>query len=148
MKIITKNKKAFFDYEILYKLEAGIELTGNEVKSLRKGLVNLTDAYAVVKDGNISMINCHIAAYSHAYSKTDDSRRSRQLLLHKREINKLIGDISRKGLTVVPLCLYFNSRGFVKVELGVAKHKKSVDKKKQLREKDLKREADRELKGF
>jgi SsrA-binding protein len=148
MKLITKNKRAFFDYEIKDTIEAGIVLTGNEVKSLRKGTVNLNDSFAVVKGTELSLMNCYIAPYSHSYAKTDDSRRSRKLLLHKREIAKLIGDISRKGLTIVPLKIYFTSRGFIKVELGVAKHKKAADKKKQLRDKDLKREADRELKNY
>jgi len=93
-------------------------------------------------------MNCYIAPYSHSFSKEDESRRSRKLLLHKKEINKLIGDISRKGLTIIPLKMYFNGRGFVKIELGVAKHKKAADKKKQLRDKDLKREAERELKNY
>ena len=148
MKLITKNKRAFFDYEIKDTIEAGIALTGNEVKSLRNGTVNLGDAFAVVKGTELSLMNCYIAPYSHSFSKEDESRRSRKLLLHKKEINKLIGDISRKGLTIIPLKMYFNGRGFVKIELGVAKHKKAADKKKQLRDKDLKREADRELKNY
>ena len=126
MKIIALNKRARFDYHILETLEAGLVSTGDEVKSLRAGLGNLSDAYATVHDGKMHLLNCYIGPYSHAYIKTtsDTSRRSRQLLLHKKEIAKLIGAISLKGLTVIPLRLYFGKRGYVKVELGLAKHKK------------------------
>jgi len=147
MKIITKNKRAFHDYEIKYTVEAGIVLTGDEIKSIRQGNVSLVDAFATVHDGEITMINCYIAPYSHAYKKEDTSRRSRKLLLHRKEIDKLIGEISRKGLTLIPLKLYFSKKGYVKVELGVAKSKKKVDKKRELREKDIKRQTERELKG-
>jgi len=146
MKIITKNKKAFFDYEIKYTVEAGIALTGDEVKSLREGNVSLVDSFATVHGSEINLINCYIAPYSHAYHKVDTTRRTRKLLLHRREIDKLIGDVSRKGLTLIPLKLYFSKRGYVKVELGVAKHKKKVEKKRELRERDIKRETERELK--
>ena len=145
MKIITTNKKAFHNYEIKDKIEAGIALTGDEVKSLRQGNVSLVDAFATIHGGEINLINCYIASYSHAYAKTDKTRRTRKLLLHKREIHKLIGEVSIKGLTLVPLKMYF-SKGFVKVELGLAKHKKAVSKKRELREKDIKRQAEREIK--
>lgn len=147
MKIITKNKKAFFDYTISDTIEAGIVLTGNEVKSLRKGFVSLTDSFATVYQGEIMLTNCYIGMYSHAYDKKDTTRISRKLLLKKKEINRLIGEVSRKGVTLIPLKLYFNKRGFVKVEIGLAKHKKAHDKKKSLREKDIKREAEREIRG-
>ena len=103
MKIIATNKKAFHDYEILSKLEAGIVLNGDEVKSVRAGNISLKDAFATIHEGEVLLTNCHIASYSHAFSKKDKTRRSRKLLLHKREISKLIGDISKKGLTVIPL---------------------------------------------
>lgn len=152
MKIIVKNKRAFHEYEIQDKIDAGIVLTGDEVKSLRAGNVSLSDSYATIFKGEIMLLNCYIAPYSHAYKvdhpqKGDPSRRSRKLLLHRKEINKLVGSISRKGLTVVPLKMYFSSRGYVKIELGIAKHKKLVDKKRQLRERDIKREAEREIKN-
>jgi len=146
MKLIAKNKKAFFDYEILETIEAGLVLNGDEVKSIRAGNISLVDAFATVHKGEINLINCYIAPYSHAYAKKDESRRSRKLLLHRKQINKLIGDISRKGLTIVPLKLYLSGRGYVKVELGVAKHKKKAGKKRELRERDIKREAAREIK--
>jgi SsrA-binding protein len=146
MKLITKNKRAFFDYEILDTYEAGIALTGDEVKSLRRGQVSLNDSFGNVRDGEIVLMNCHIAPYSHAYVKDDKTtRRNRTLLLNKREINKIIGEISRKGLTLLPLKLYFNARGFVKVELGIGKHKKLINKKEQIKERDIKRETDREI---
>lgn len=149
MTVVAVNKKARFDYEILETVEAGIELRGDEVKSLRKKTVSLEETYAVAKDGQMMLLNCYIAPYSHAYSKdekTDSSRRSRRLLLHKREIDKMIGQISRKGLTIIPLKIYFNQKGFAKVELGIAKHKKLVDKKRDMREKDIKRETERQIK--
>lgn len=146
MKIIIKNKKAFFDYEVLDKIEAGIVLTGDEVKSLRAGHVNLTGAFANIHQGELFMVNCHISPYDKAYNKDEDlAKRSRKLLLHKREINKLVGDISRKGLTVIPLLIYFkNSK--VKVELGLCKHRKASGKKQLLKERDIKRETAREMK--
>ncbi len=147
MKIITVNKKAHYNYEVEDKFEAGIVLTGDEIKSIRQGNVSLNDAFATLHQGEVNMVNCHIASYSHAYTKVDNSRRTRKLLLHKREINKLIGDITRKGMALVPLKMYFNPRGFVKVEIGLAKHKKAHSKKRELREKDIKREAERELRG-
>jgi SsrA-binding protein len=146
MKIISKNKRAFYDYSIEETLEAGIVLTGDEVKSIRAGNVSLADSFATVKGSEIMLINCYIAPYSHAYEKDERSRRSRKLLLHRKQINKLIGDISRKGLTIVPLQIYFSDKGLIKVELGIAKSKKNADKRRELREKDIKRQASREIK--
>ncbi|MBD3231825.1 SsrA-binding protein SmpB [Candidatus Dependentiae bacterium] len=146
MKVITVNRKAFHNYEIKEKFEAGIVLTGDEVKSLRQGNVSLTDAFAIIHEGELNLLNCYIAPYSHAYSKKENSRRTRKLLMHKREMNKLVGEISRKGLTLIPLKMYFNDRGYIKIELALAKHKKAASKKRELREKDIKREAQREVK--
>lgn len=147
MKTIGQNKKAFFDYHVLEKIEAGIVLYGDEVKSLRKGQVNLTGSFATLHQNELTLINCHIPAYSHAYSKSDDhTKRTRVLLLHKKEINRLIGDISRKGVTIVPLKIYFNSKGFVKLELGICKHKNAVSQKLQIKERDIQRQTRRELK--
>jgi SsrA-binding protein len=148
MKLIAKNKRAFHEYDIDETYEAGIVLTGDEVKSIRKGGLSLGDSYAVVKKGEIYLLNCHIASYSHAFSKEDDSRRSRKLLLKKREISKLIGDVSRKGATLVPLKIYFNPRGFIKLEIATAKHKKAAGKKQALKEKDIRRETEREMKNY
>jgi len=149
MKIITQNKKAFHDYEILEHLEAGIVLTGDEVKSLRAGHVNLTGAFAMIHEGELTLINCQITPYSHAYQKSEEAaRRTRILLAHRREINRIAGDISRKGVTLVPLKLYFNEKGYVKVDIGICKHKKAHQRKEEIREKDIQRETRRELKGL
>ncbi len=146
MKIISKNKKAFHNYEIRETIEAGIVLTGDEVKSLRQGNISLVDAYATIHNGEITLLNCYIGPYSHAYAKSEDkTRRTRKLLLHRKEINKLIGEVSQKGLTLVPLKIYF-SKGIVKLEIGIAKHKKAASKKRELREKDILRETQRETK--
>lgn len=148
MKIITKNKKAFFDYEILDKIQAGIVLSGDEVKSLRAGNVNLTGSFATIHDGELFLLNCHISQYDKAYKKDDElSKRSRKLLVNKRELVRLIGDISCKGITLVPLMLYFNPRSKVKVEIGLCKHRKAAGKKQLLKERDIKRETSREMKN-
>jgi SsrA-binding protein len=149
MKIIAQNKKAFHDYSILESIEAGIVLTGDEVKSLRAGKGNLTGSFVVPKEGELWMVNVHISPYSHAYQKTTSDEyatRSRKLLLHRREIDRLVGDVSRKGITLVPLKLYF-SKGTIKVEVGVCKHKKSHERKEELRERDIQRETRREISG-
>ena len=148
MKIITQNKKAFFDYEIHEKIEAGIVLTGNEVKALRAGHANLTGSFAHVHNGELTLLNCHISPYSHAYSKEEEeTSKSRKLLVHKKEINKLVGEISRKGITLIALKLYFNDKGKVKVEIGLGKHKKAREQKEHIKERDIQRETRRELKG-
>ena len=146
MKIIAQNKKAFHDYDILDRIEAGIVLTGDEVKALRAGHVSLVGAFATMHQNEIMLINCNITPYSHAYSKGDEhARRSRKLLLHKREILRLIADIARKGVTVVPLKIYFNEKGKVKIDLGIAKHKKAHGIKQELKERDIARQTRREL---
>jgi SsrA-binding protein len=149
MKIISQNKKAFHDYEILEKMEAGMVLTGDEVKSLRSGHVSMVGSFATVHNNELVLINLNISPYSHAYFKSDDraARRTRKLLLHRRQINRIIGEISRKGITVVPLKLYFNQKGKIKVELGLAKHKKARERKQELKERDISRQTRRELKG-
>jgi len=147
MKVIAENRKAFFDYEILDRLEAGIVLRGDEVKAIRAGQVSLVGSFAAITNGQLFLLNCNISPYSHAYQKDDDRTRSRKLLVHKKELNKLIGDISRKGITVIPLKLYLNDRGLIKVDLGIAKHKKAVNKKESIKERDIKRQAAREIRG-
>ncbi len=148
MKIIVQNKKALFDYEISYKLEAGIVLTGDEVKSIRANHVSLNGAFATVKDNEMFLLNCNISTYSHAYQKDDDlATRTRKLLLHRKEMNRLIGEISKKGMTILPLKIYLNEKGLVKVELGVGKHRQAHNKKELLKERDIARETRRELKN-
>lgn len=148
MKLIAQNKKAYFDYEIAETLEAGIVLTGDEVKALRAGHARLVGSYATIHDGELFMINCHITPYEKAYRQRDDmATRSRKLLIHRRELNRLVGDISQKGVTVIPLKMYFNDRNKVKVELGIGKHKKAAGKKATIKERDIKRQTQRELKN-
>ena len=146
MKLIITNKRAFHDYTFEATYEAGIVLLGDEVKSIRAKQVSLNDAFATIHDSELMLINCHIAAYSHAYTKVDISRQTRKLLLKRKELNKLIGLISRRGYTLVPIKLYLNDRGYVKIELGLGKAKKNVDKKDALKERDIKRETQRDTK--
>ncbi len=147
MKIIAQNKKAFFDYEILDKLETGLVLIGDEVKALRAGQGSLIGAFVVVKDGELFLINCSIAAYKQAYNKADDhSLRNRKVLVHRRELARLIGDVSKKGITLVPLSLYLNKKNIIKMELGICKHKKAAGKKEAIKERDIERQTRRELK--
>jgi SsrA-binding protein len=150
MKIIAQNRKAYHEYHVLENIEAGIVLTGDEVKSIRAGHISLVSSFAVVHQGELCLMNVSITPYSHAYHKEKDkdaATRSRKLLLHKRELMRLIGDISRKGITIVPLKVYLNARGRVKVDLGICKHKKAEGKKEAIKERDIKRETARELKN-
>jgi len=148
MKIITQNKKARFEYEVLDTIETGIVLTGDEVKSLRAGHVNLTGSFATITKGELFLLNCHITPYDKAYQKDEETTsRTRKLLIHRRELNKIVGEVSQKGITLVPLKLYFNPRSKVKVELGLCKHKKAAGKKQVLKERDIKRETAREIKN-
>jgi SsrA-binding protein len=148
MKLITKNKKAFFDYEIIDTIEAGIVLSGDEVKSLRAGKVNMVGSFATFHDNELNVINLHISPYERAFQRDEDSaKRSRKLLLHKKELSRLHGQVSQKGVTLVPLSLYFNEKSKIKLELGICKHKKAPSKKRELKERDLDRQTHRELKG-
>jgi SsrA-binding protein len=144
-KVIATNKKAFHEYFILEKLEAGICLMGTEVKAIREGRLNLKDSYAIIQHGEPMLFNCHISPYSHGNRENHDPTRIRKLLLHEREIRKLIGKTQEKGLTLMPLRVYFK-RGKVKVELGVARGKKLVDKRASERTKEADREAAKAVK--
>ena len=139
-KLVAENRKARFNYDIEEKLEAGIALTGSEVKSLRAGKANIAESYASDERGELYLVNAHIAEYSGAARDGHAPTRPRKLLLHAREIARLLGAIQRHGMTVVPLRLYFNARGIAKVELGLAKGKKLHDK----RETEKKRDWDRQ----
>lgn len=143
---IALNKQAYFDYEISENIEAGIVLSGDEVKSIRAKNISLSDSFATVHNGELMLLNCYIGPYRNAYSKKDISRRSRKLLLKRKEINRLIGYISQKGLTILPLKVYFNTRGYLKIELGIGKHKKKIDKKRIMKERDINRETARIIK--
>jgi SsrA-binding protein len=146
MKPIATNKKARFEYTIVETIEAGISLAGTEVKSLREGRANLTDAYAHFDDGGIVLKGLHISAYSHTSQTGLDPHRDRKLLLHKRQIRWLTGKVREKGFTLVPLKLYFNARGIAKIELGLAKGKREYDKRRSIAERDAEREMQRALK--
>jgi SsrA-binding protein len=139
-KLFATNKKAFHDYSILEKLEAGIVLVGTEVKSIREARINLKDSYAMVKQGEAFLLNCHISPYSHGNRENHDPTRTRKLLLHDKEIRKLIGKTQEKGLTLVPLRVYLR-RGKIKVELGIARGKKLYDKRETERRKEMDQEA-------
>jgi SsrA-binding protein len=141
MKIIVTNRKAKHEYRVVETLEAGIALLGTEVKSLREGKVNITDTYALLEDGELILRGLHISPYSHTSQTKLDPRRDRKLLLHKREIRRLIGKVREKGLTLVPLKLYFNDNGMAKVLLALAKGKKTYDKRRDIAERD----ADRDM---
>jgi SsrA-binding protein len=138
-KLIASNKKAFHDYFVLQKAEAGVALKGTEVKSLRDGKANIKDSYVIFKNGEAFLFNAHISPYSHGNLQNHEPERNRKLLLHRREIEKLREQVVEKGLTVVPLRLYFKG-GKVKVEIAVVRGKKLYDK----RETEKKRELDRE----
>ena len=139
IKIIAKNKKATHDFFIEERYEAGISLVGTEVKSLRMGKVNLRDSFALVKDGEICVYNMHISPYEKGNIFNKDPMRTRKLLMHKREINKLFGLTTVKGYTLVPLSLYFK-QGKVKMEIGLAQGKKLYDKRQTMKEKAIQRE--------
>ena len=139
-KLVASNRKAFHDYFIMDKFEAGMVLAGTEVKSIREGRINLKDSYAAIKDGEAFLFNCHISPYSHGNRENHEPTRARKLLLHRREIRKLIGKTQEKGLTLVPLQVYL-TRGRVKIELGVARGKKDYDKRETERRKEVDRET-------
>jgi len=145
MKVVAQNKKARHDYFIEQALEAGIVLSGTEVKSIRLGKVNLKDSYAAVENGEVILKGMHISPYEQGNIFNKDPLSDRKLLLHKNEINKLLGYTKQKGMSLVPLQLYFK-RGMVKVELGIGKGKKLYDKRDDIAERDAKREIDRRLK--
>jgi SsrA-binding protein len=142
-KLIAENRKARFNYEIEDKLEAGLVLTGSEVKSLRAGKANIADSYASDEGGALYLINAHIAEYSQAGRANHEPTRRRKLLLHRRELDRLRGAIQREGMAVVPLRLYFNARGIAKVQLGLAKGKKLHDKRETEKKRDWERQKGR-----
>lgn len=145
VKQIAKNKKAYHDYFVLETLEAGIELSGTEVKSIRAGAVNLKDSYCAVKNGEMLMYNVHISPYEQGNIFNKDPKRDRRLLLHKREINRLYGKVKQEGLTIVPLSVYLKN-ALVKVEIGLVKGKKLYDKRDAAAQKAAGREIERTLK--
>jgi len=142
-KLIAENRRARFDYFIENTFEAGLSLTGTEVKSLRNGRANIAESYAAVEGREIVLVNANIPEYGPANRFNHDPRRPRKLLLHRKEIDKLIGAVQREGRTLTPLKLYFNDKGRVKLELALAIGKKAHDKRATIAERDWKREQGR-----
>ena len=146
-KTIAKNRRALHDYEVLETFEAGLELTGTEVRSLRENNCQLTDCFALIRGGEVWLNNVHIAPYVNGTYHNPDPDRRRKLLMHKKQIRYLHEKVKEKGLAIVPLRMYFNDRGLVKVEVALARGKKLYDKRQSMKERDTRREIDRELKS-
>jgi SsrA-binding protein len=145
VRVAAQNRKARHNYSIEDSLEVGIVLQGSEVKSLREGRATITEAYAAEQGGDLYLINSYIPEYKQAGQFNHEARRPRKLLLHKRQIGKMIGAIQREGMTLVPLKLYFNDRGRAKLELGVAKGKRNYDKRESEKKKDWDRQKARAM---
>ncbi len=142
-KTIATNKKAYHNFTLLDRYECGIALTGGEVKSCRAGQVNFSDSFARIEDGEVSLYNLHISPYAQASYLNDQPDRVRKLLLHRKEIKKLIGAVSQKGLVLVPTKMYFSNRGLVKLELALGKGKKLYDKREDIKKRDIERDLKR-----
>ncbi len=145
-KILVQNRKANHLYHIIERIEAGIELKGSEVKSLRDGGGSIAEAYIVPKGEEIYVVGMTIPPYTKAAAFTEPSTRDRKLLLHRKEIDRLAGSVTQKGMTIVPLKVYLSERGLVKIEVGLARGKDAIDKRHDIKERDLKRELAREYK--
>jgi len=146
MKIVASNKKAYFNYEIIESLEAGIALLGSEVKSIREGRVSLKDSYAEIKNGEVFLLHMNISPYEQANIFNHEPLRDKKLFLHRQEIKRLIGKIREKGYTLIPTKVILNERGKVKVEVSLAKGKRTYEKKRAIKERELEREVRAELK--
>lgn len=145
--VIATNRKAYHDYEVIETLEAGLVLTGTEIKSIRAGKVNLTDGFVLIRDGEAWLLNVHIAPYSHGARDNHEPKRERKLLLHRFEINRLATKVAERGWTIVPLRLYLrNNRA--KVEIGLVRGKRLYDKRATIARRDAERELERELKEY
>lgn len=145
-KPIAKNKRAWFEFEILQKVEAGIELKGTEVKSLRAGKVSIDESFGRIEDGEVFLHGLHIAIYEPATVMNHEPTRVRKLLLHRREIKKLAGKVEQRGFTLLPLSIYFR-HGLVKVQLGLARGKSLVDRRESIKRRDEERQVQREMAG-
>jgi len=146
MKIVASNKKAYFNYEIIESLEAGIALLGSEVKSIREGRISLKDSYAEIKNGEVFLLHMNISPYEQANIFNHEPLRDKKLLLHRQEIKRLIGKIREKGYTLIPTKVILNEKGKVKVEVSLAKGKRTYEKKRAIKERELDREVRAELK--
>lgn len=147
MKVIAQNKRGRFEIAVEETLEAGLVLTGSEVKSLRAGKISLAESYVKIHDGEAFLLKANITEYSHGGYSNHEPTRRRKLLLHRREIHKLQVKTDQKGLTIVPLKIYFNEKGRVKLEIGVGKGKKLHDKRRSIQDRDTKRQIDRVMKN-
>jgi SsrA-binding protein len=148
MKIIAQNKKAFHDYEILDRLEAGIALVGSEVKSIRAGRISLKDSFVEIHDGEAFLLRCHISPYEQAGIFNHEPERKRKLLLHEREIHRLDQKVKERGFSIVPLQAYFSDKGKIKVEIALVRGKREYEKKQKIKERDIRREMDRDVQRF
>ncbi len=146
MKVVCQNRKAYHDYHIEETSEAGIALLGTEVKSLREGKANLKDSYVIIKGGEAFLFNCYISPYSHGNIMNHDPLRTRKLLMHRKEIERLGGKIATKGFTLIPLKIYFKD-SFAKIEIGLARGKKLFEKRETIKERDARREIERAMKN-
>lgn len=146
MRIVCQNKKAYHDYSIEETLEAGIQLQGTEVKSLREGKANLKDSYVLLKHSEAFLLNCHISPYSHGNIMNHEPLRTRKLLLHRKEIERIRGKIQQKGYALIPLKMYFKD-SFAKVEIGLAKGKRLYEKRETTKEREAKRTIERAMKS-
>ena len=146
MKVICQNRKAYHDYHIEETFEAGIALSGTEVKSLREGKANVKESYVIIKDHEVFLLNCHISHYSHGNIMNHDPLRTRKLLLHRKEINRLRGKTAIRGFTLIPLKIYFKGP-VAKVEIALAKGKKLFEKRETIKEKDARREIARAIRS-
>ena len=142
-----KNRKAYYDYEIEETYEAGIVLTGTEIKSIRDGKANLKDSYAIIKNGEVFLLNMHISQYDNGNIFNHNETRTRKLLLNKKEIYKIRDSIEREGYTLIPIRLYFK-KNRAKIEVGIARGKKSYDKREAIKKKDMERETQKQLKFY
>jgi SsrA-binding protein len=147
-RVLVTNRKARHDYHVLETFEAGIALVGTEVKSLREGKGNLKDSFAKVENGELFLYNMHISPYEKGNIFNRDPLRTRKLLMHKKQINRLAGRVQEKGLTLIPLKVYLNERGLVKVELALAKGKAIYDKREDIKRRDAKREVEKAFKDY
>lgn len=148
MKLVVKNKKAYFNYEILDTLEAGISLQGSEVKAIREGRISLKESHIEIRHSEIFLLNCHISPYEPANQFNHDPLREKKLLLHRQEIKRWLGKVKEKGLTIVPTKVSINKKGLVKVEIALVRGKRAYQKREVIRERDRDREMQREIKGF
>lgn len=146
VKVFAVNRKARHDFHVEETLEMGMVLTGSEVKSIREARVNLRDSYAQFRGDELFLVGVHISPYSHGSHFNHDPLRERKLLAHKRELNRLRGKVAERGFTLVPLSIYLTDRGRIKVEVGLARGKLQRDRRRELQERDMRREAERALK--